>query len=131
MKATEAFFDSLYKGPTVTVAATSIDEMASAITTLRKARGWTQKRLALELETKQENICRWERDDWQRITIWRLADVADALGLSLELRLTLPTNSHPKAQPQPWSSEEIQRIREADALEPDLAEWANKQLADE
>ena len=34
----------------------------------------------------QQQVQRYERDGWQKISLWRLAEAADAVGLDLNVR---------------------------------------------
>ncbi len=40
-----------------------------------------------------QQVARYERDGWQKISLWRLAEAADALGLGLSVRARLPASS--------------------------------------
>ena len=40
----------------------------------------------------QQQVQRYERDGWQRISLWRLAEATEAMGLNLSIRATLPAS---------------------------------------
>ena len=48
-------------------------------------------------ETTQQQVARYERDGWQKISLWRLAEAADALGLDLSIRARLPASNTARA----------------------------------
>ena len=50
------------------------------------------KRQRKALGMTQQQIQRYERDGWQKISLWRLAEAADALGLDLSIRARLPAS---------------------------------------
>ena len=70
---------------------------------MRIARGLTQAGLGEILGMTQQQIQRYERDGWQKISLWRLAEAADALGLDLSIRARLPASNI--ARPASASSE--------------------------
>ncbi len=57
------------------------------------ARGLTQEQLATELGMTQQQIARYERDGYQKISLWRLAETAEALQVGLNVRARLPTRA--------------------------------------
>lgn len=65
----------------------SIDDLAEALVKARLAKGWTQKQLAQELGVSEQMVQRDEVVGYQRASLARLADVADALGFELQGRL--------------------------------------------
>ena len=65
----------------------AIDDLAEALVKARIAKGWTQKELADELGVTEQMVQRDERVGYQKASIARLADVADALGFQLQGRL--------------------------------------------
>lgn len=61
-------------------------DLAFAISKQRRESGLTQKELAEKLNTTQPNIARWETPGYERYSISRLIDLAEALGMDLEIR---------------------------------------------
>ena len=57
------------------------------------ARGLTQEELGELLGMTQQQIQRYERDGWQKISLWRLAEAAGALGLDVNIRARLPASN--------------------------------------
>ncbi len=83
------WFNDLYKGPTTTFECRSLDDLGAALVKLRQTREWSQKDLAVRLGTEPQQVQRWERNDWQKISMWRLQEVVEILGLELDVRVRL------------------------------------------
>jgi transcriptional regulator with XRE-family HTH domain len=86
----------------------SFDDLAEALVKGRLARGWTQKQLASELEVSEQMVQKDEDGGYERASLTRLADVADALGYTLigELRPThLPEEQWCRAAPWPVTNQ--------------------------
>ena len=45
----------------------------------------------------QQQVARYERDGWQKIGLWRLAEAADALGLDMSISARLPASNTARA----------------------------------
>lgn len=73
--------------------ADDLDSPGEIITRARIVRGFTQTELDELLGMTQQQGQRYERDRWQKISLWRLAEAADALGLDLSVRAWLPASS--------------------------------------
>jgi transcriptional regulator with XRE-family HTH domain len=58
-----------------------------SIPQFRSSRGWTQARLAKEVQTTQSSIARLENMDQGLPSLSFLKRVADALGASIEVRI--------------------------------------------
>jgi ribosome-binding protein aMBF1 (putative translation factor) len=65
--------------------ADSLDEFGEVVTKARIAKGWSQADLAEALGTHQQQIQRYERNDWQKINLWRLQEVVEVLRLNLHI----------------------------------------------
>jgi DNA-binding XRE family transcriptional regulator len=61
----------------------------------RIASGLTHEKLAVRLAVKPQQIQRWEEDDHQTASFWRLIEVAETLGLSFSINPSLPQPSAP------------------------------------
>jgi transcriptional regulator with XRE-family HTH domain len=59
--------------------------VALQISKLRKKKGLTQAQLAKKLNTTQPNIARWETPGYDRYSLSRLIDIAEALGVALDI----------------------------------------------
>lgn len=76
-------------------AATSLEEIPALLIRARIAQGLSHEQLGEMLGVKAQQIQRWEEDDYQSAAFWRLADIAEALGLSIDIRARLPEPSVP------------------------------------
>jgi transcriptional regulator with XRE-family HTH domain len=48
--------------------------------------GWTQRRLAERLRVPEQQVQRWEAHEYHGVGIERLAEISDALGVTVEER---------------------------------------------
>lgn len=85
-------YEDLKEGRLLSFGADDLDSLGELVTKARIARGLTQAELADILGTTQQQVARYERDRWQKISLWRLAEAADALGLDLSIRAKLPVS---------------------------------------
>ena len=85
-------YEDLKEGRLLSFGADDLDSLGELVTKARIARGLTQAELADILGTTQQQVARYERDGWQKISLWRLAEAADALGLNLSIRARLPAS---------------------------------------
>ncbi len=83
-------YEDLKEGRLLSFDAEDLDSLGELVTKARIARGLTQAELGEILGTTQQQVARYERDGWQKISLWRLAEAADALGLDLSIRARLP-----------------------------------------
>jgi len=44
----------------------------------------------------QQQMARYERDGWQKVSLWRLAEAASALRLDVNIRARLPASDTPR-----------------------------------
>jgi HTH-type transcriptional regulator/antitoxin HigA len=86
-------YEDLKEGRLLSFGADNLDSLGEIITKARIARGLTQAELGELLGMTQQQVQRYERDGWQKISLWRLAEAADALGLDLSVRARLPASS--------------------------------------
>jgi ribosome-binding protein aMBF1 (putative translation factor) len=80
-----AEYDDLKNGRVSEFEASDLDEFGEMVTKVRIARGWSQADLAEALGTHQQQVQRYERNDWQKINLWRLQEVVEALRLHLNI----------------------------------------------
>jgi transcriptional regulator with XRE-family HTH domain len=67
------------------------------VTKARIACGLTQAELGELLGMTQQQVARYERDGWQKISLWRLAEAADALGLDVSICARLSASNTARA----------------------------------
>ena len=89
-----AEYEDLKEGRLLSFGADDLDSLGELITKARITRGLTQAELGELLGMTQQQVARYERDGWQKISLWRLAEAADALGLDLSVRARLPASSN-------------------------------------
>jgi HTH-type transcriptional regulator/antitoxin HigA len=86
-------YEDLKEGRLLSFGADDLDSLGELVTKARIAKGLTQAELGELLGMTQQQVARYERDGWQKISLWRLAEAADALGLDLSVRARLPASS--------------------------------------
>lgn len=87
-----AEYEDLKEGRLLSFGADELDSLGELVTKARIARGLTQAELGELLGMTQQQVARYERDGWQKISLWRLAEAADALRLDLSVRARLPAS---------------------------------------
>jgi HTH-type transcriptional regulator/antitoxin HigA len=86
-------YENLKEGRLLSFGADDLDSLGELITKARIACGLTQAELGGLLGMTQQQVARYERDGWQKISLWRLAEAADALGLDMSIRARLSASS--------------------------------------
>ena len=86
-------YEDLKEGRLLSFETGSLDALGELLIKARIARGLTQEQLAAELGMTQQQIARYEHDDYQKISLWRLAEIAEALQVDLNLRARLPART--------------------------------------
>lgn len=86
-------YEDLKEGRLLSFEAGSLDSLGELMIKARIARGLTQEQVATELGMTQQQIARYERDGYQKISLWRLAEIAEALELDLNVRARLPASA--------------------------------------
>lgn len=81
-----ADFDQLRGGALSTFEAGSLEELATVLVRARIARGWTQRQLAEKLGVAEQQIQRYEANDYRSTSLARLCDIADTLGVVIAQR---------------------------------------------
>jgi ribosome-binding protein aMBF1 (putative translation factor) len=69
----------------------SLDELPAALIRARIALGLTQRALAERLGMKEQQVQRYEATRYAGASLKRVQEVAEALGVRIEERVTLPT----------------------------------------
>jgi HTH-type transcriptional regulator/antitoxin HigA len=90
-------YEDLKEGRLLSFGAESLDSLGELLTKARIACGLTQAGLGEILGMSQQQVQRYERDGWQKISLWRLAEAADALGLDLSIRARLSASKTARA----------------------------------
>ena len=90
-------YEDLKEGRLLSFAADDLDSLGELLTKARIACGLTQAELGELLGITQQQVARYERDGWQKISMWRLAEATDALGLDLSIRARLPASNTARA----------------------------------
>ncbi len=85
-----AEYEDLKEGRLLSFEAGSLDSLGELLIKARIARGLTQEQLAADLRMTQQQIARYERGGYQKISLWRLAEISEALDLDLDVRARLP-----------------------------------------
>ena len=86
-------YEDLKEGRLLSFGADDLDSLGELVTKARIARGLTQAELGEILGMTQQQVARYERDGWQKISLWRLAEATDVLELDLSIRARLPASS--------------------------------------
>lgn len=88
-------FDALKNGEIQTISLASLEELPQGLIKARIARGFTQKQLAERLEVKQQQIQRWEFEDYENVSFSNMVEIAHALGVGISESIRLPSNPRP------------------------------------
>lgn len=72
----------------------SLDQLDEVLVQARLARGWTQGELANELGMAQQQIQRYEKENYEKASLVTVLDVVDALELKIELKDIALPESH-------------------------------------
>src|SRR5687767_12247853 len=83
-------YEDLKEGRLLSFGADDLDSLGELLTKARIVRGLAHAELGELLGMTQQQVQRYERDGWQKISLWRLAEAADALRLDLSIRARLP-----------------------------------------
>lgn len=86
-----AEYDALRSGKVSVLELGSLDELPEALIRARIAAGLTQKELAARLGLREQQVQRYEATRYAGVSLERIQVVADALGVTIRERVTLPT----------------------------------------
>ena len=89
LRAEIADYEQLRSGQVSTFTAGTLAELATVLVKARVARGWTQRQLADALGMAEQQIQRYEANEYRSTSLARLCDIADALGVQVEQRAEL------------------------------------------
>ncbi|GEM_PF-518897 len=82
-----AEYENLTKGNLGVISIRGLHDLPRALIKARIAHGWTQKELAAKLGVKPQQVQRWEHEEYERTGFDRLEQVAEALGISRQIRI--------------------------------------------
>jgi ribosome-binding protein aMBF1 (putative translation factor) len=85
-----AEYDALRSGKVAVLEIEGLQELPTALVRARIASGLTQKELARRLGLKEQQIQRYEATRYSGVSLERIQQVAEALGVTIRERLTLP-----------------------------------------
>lgn len=85
-----AEYDTLRNGQIEVLELDSLAELPEALIRARIAGGLTQKELATRLGLKEQQVQRYEATRYASASLTRIQAVAEALGIRIEERITLP-----------------------------------------
>lgn len=75
--------DAVRTGSVASFDAPSLEQLAAVLVKARIARGWTQRQLAEALGMAEQQIQRYEANDYRSTSLARLCDIANALGVTV------------------------------------------------
>lgn len=84
-------YEALRSGKVHVLELGSLRELPDALIRARIAAGLTQKKLAARLGLKEQQIQRYEATHYAGVSLDRIQAVAEALGIKIRERLTLPS----------------------------------------
>lgn len=88
-----AEYEALRSGQVTTLELQSLKELPEALIRARIAAGLTQKELATRLHLKEQQVQHYEATRYAGVSLDRIQAVAEALGVTIRERVTLPTAS--------------------------------------
>lgn len=91
LRAQLAEYEALRDGHIAVLELSSLAELPDALIRARIAAGPTQKKLAARLGLKEQQIQRYEATRYAGASLTRIQAVADALGVTIQERVSLPT----------------------------------------
>lgn len=83
LRAEMADYDELRSGALSSFEAGSLEELSTVLVKARIARGWTQRELADALGMAEQQIQRYEANEYRSTSLARLCDIANALGVTV------------------------------------------------
>ena len=89
-------YDSLKNGNFQILQAKSLDEFPSLLIRARIAQGMSQTLLAKTMDLKPQQIQRYEANDYQSISFYRLIEIANAIGVCVNFEKTIIVGSGPQ-----------------------------------
>ncbi len=81
-------YEKLRDGRITSREITSLHELPTALIEARIAAKLTQRQLAKRIGVAEQQVQRWEADDYDGVNLTRLQDIADALGVQMHDTIT-------------------------------------------
>jgi len=78
-------YAELKAGRVSAVEAESLDDLGELLIKARIIKDWSQADLARSLDMEPQQVQRYEKNDWQTASLWRLQEAAEALELDIEI----------------------------------------------
>ena len=85
-------YEALKSGKIHAFEAQSLGELPTLLVKARIARGLTHKELAALLKVKEQQVQRWEANDFSGASLETLEAIADALGVALTLQVSVSSH---------------------------------------
>lgn len=89
LRAELAEYEQLRSGGQSTFDAATLEELSVVLVKARIARGWTQRQLGDALGMAEQQIQRYEANEYRSASLARLCDIANALGVTIAPRAEL------------------------------------------
>ena len=96
-------YERLKQRPAPVLRAADLDQLGEMLIKARIACGWSQTDLAKELGMEPQQVQRYEKNDWQKISLWRLQEVVEVLDLDLDIRASLADEQAERRPGALWS----------------------------
>lgn len=78
-----AEYDALKRGEIHLQHVQNLQDLPEALIKARIARGWSQKDLAKRLRIREQQVQRYENDEYERVPFWRMVEIASVLGVQI------------------------------------------------